>query len=85
MCVRSTRVGPTHPMAHLTASMLAALRRVHVATTRRWIAEARRSPDAYPVEPVEVVGGNGARITAYAIVVPDDVVALWRREAEAAA
>ena len=72
-------------MAHLTATMLASLRGVDRATARRWIADARRSPDAYPVERVTVTGGNGARLSAQALVVPDDVVALWRREAEAAA
>ena len=78
-------------MAHLTATMLAAVRRVHAATARRWIAAARArlaadpQADAYPVEEVEVVAGNGARLSASALVVPDEVVALWRREAEAAA
>ena len=71
-------------MAHLTATMLADLRGVHPATARRWIADARRSPDAYPVASVAVVGGNGARLSAPALVVPDEVVALWRREAQAA-
>lgn len=77
-------------MAHLTATMLADLRGVHPATARRWIAAARARraadphADAYPVEDVAVTGGNGARLSAPALVVPDDVVALWRREAEAA-
>lgn len=70
-------------MAALTATALAALRRVHRATARRWITDARRStaPDAYPVVTVQVTAGNGARIDAPALVVPDAVVDRWRSEA----
>jgi len=72
-------------MALLTAQALASVRRRHPATARRWIADARRdtSGAAFPVVEVTVTGGNGARITAPALVVPDEVVAMWRREAQA--
>lgn len=73
-------------MVTLTATALAAERRCHRATARRWIADARRdtSGAAFPVVEVTVTGGNGARITAPALVVPDEIVAMWRREAQAA-
>ena len=70
-------------MAHLTATALASARGVHPATARRGIADARRdtSGGGFPVVEVTVVGGNGARIPAPALDVPDEIVAMWARQA----
>ena len=73
-------------MVPLTATALAALRRVHPATARGWIADARRraadpAADVYATTTVAVLAGHGATLDAHALLVPADVVARWRSEA----
>ena len=61
-------------MAIITLRALAAQRGVTLRTAQRWAAAALRdtSGAAYPVVGVTVPGGQGARIAARAMDLPDE-------------